>query len=249
MQDVEETSPAVSQLSTPMEQLLIQEQYVQRIRDQLRASELYSGVGILYDRFIPDTRKLERMLSQLDFNHIKLKLHLLDLEQHEVKTLFSIIAECKAYPESPPPAGSPPFVIAVFVSGVRGHSPSSLQYPHASTDVMIIDDIIEPFLPKSAPHLTHIPKLFFISSLFQGDLDLDTQPPLFPGDSDANYCIAYHLARSTDDSRMWIHFIADRLVSGESVQDVIEKSKSMFTEGYEHLHYFSCLKDKLVLRK
>ena len=87
----------------------------------------------------------------------------------------------------------------------------------------IIRDIIVPFLPKSAPHLAHTPKVFFVSSKV-GSKDLDTQPPSFPDNDDANYCITYHVAKASAYQQEWIDSIADGLLSQteKTVQDVIE---------------------------
>ena len=224
MQDVkddEETDPAATQLSssvkqvrsdpaakllpTSMKQLSLspsEQEEVQRIRDELSDSSLYSGVGIVYDDPFPlSSLYVEGTLSELNFKYIDLH-HRVDL-----KPCLSTIAQSKAYPKIPSAAGSQPFVIAVFVTGMRG-SLGSLRGP-----VDIVDDIIKPFLPKSAPHLAHIPKLFFIGS-WSHHKDLDTQPQLsFPDDYDkyGNYCVTYHLVREVGDLRIWMDTIAHGL--------------------------------------
>ena len=119
----------------------------------------------------------------------------------------------------------------------------------------IVDDIIKPFLPKSAPHLVHIPKIFFItnslsyrSTVYRQDLD--NQPPSFPDDDDDNYCIAYHLSlKRFDQQILWLNTITDALLSGKTVQDVIENSRSILDKNRERLYTFCCLKDNLVLRQ
>ena len=254
MQDVkdEETDPAATQLSslmkqvrsdlaakwlpTSMEQLSFspfKQLDAQRISDKLSDSSLYSGVGIVYDNPFPLTsRDVEKTLSELNFKYIDLDEHI--NRQVDLKICLSTIAQSKAYPTIPSAAGSQPFVIAVFVTGVRGHSPGSLDTLRGSVD--IVDDIIKPFLPKSAPHLAHIPKLFFISS-WSHHKDLDTQPPSFPDDKDANYCIAYHLTQWSSDQQIWMNFISDCLHPGKTVQDVIEDSRSHLEKHEECLYY------------
>ena len=272
MQDVkdeEETDPAATQLSSSvkqvrsnpaakllpasMKQLSLspsEQRVAQRISDELSDSSLYSGVGIGYDDPFPrSSRDVERTLPELDFKYIDLHKH---VYRHRVglKTCLSIIAQSKVYPTTPSAAGSQPFVIAVFVTGVRGKFPGSLysQRGRRGGPVDIVDDIIKPFLPKSAPHLAHIPKLFFVNSWFHHE-DLDTQPPSFPDDDDANYCIAYHLAREMGDLRRWMDTIARSLRSNMTVQDVIEDSRSHLVKHNERLYTCSCLKDKLILGK
>ena len=223
--------------------------------EQLSDSSLYSGVGIVYrsdfrHRTMLITDILERTLLVLNFKHIVLSQdYNMDPFQRNVdlKTSLSIIAQCKAYSEPQAAAGSQPFVIAVFVRGGMSHSPGYLDTGHGPVD--IVDDIIKPFLPKSAPHLAHIPKLFFINS-WVDHKDLDTQPPSFPDDDDGNYCIAYHLAQSgRADQEIWMDTIANGLLSGKTVQYVIESSQLLLHKNNERLCYFSSLKDKLVLMK
>ena len=212
---------------------------MQSIRDQLSDSSVYSGVAIMYEEFVIglDTRRLERTLSKLNFKVVALDRYI--SSQVDLKTLLYNFAQCIAYPAS----GSNPFVIAVFVEGLRCYSPSSLDTPHGSVD--IVDDIIKPFLPNSAPHLVHIPKLFFISSWF-GLRNLDVDKPLFfPGDNNANYYTASYLARWRADSREWMDTIADNLLSGGTMEGVIDKLQSRLNKKSEQLNYFSCLKEKL----
>ena len=239
------SDPATKLLPTSMEQLSLSpsEQEVQRIIDELSNSSLYSGVGICYDDHPKSLRDVEKTLPEINFKYIDLNEH---VHRVDLNTCLSTPAQSKAYPKTPSAAGSQPFVIAVFVTGEKDHSPGSLFTLRGSVD--IVDDIIKPFLPKSAPHLVHIPKLFFISSWFLRK-DLDTQPPSFPDDDDANYCIAYHLAREVGAVSKWMDTIADGLSSNMTVQDVIEDSRSHIDKHKECLHYFSCLKDKLILGK
>ena len=243
------SDPAAKLLPTSMEQLSLsqlEQREAQRIRDELSDASLYSGVAICYDDpFSRSSPFVERTLSELNFKYIDLDEHI--NRQVDLKTCLSIIAQSKAYPTIPSAAGSQPFVIAVFVTGERGQSPGSL-YTVFGESVDIVDDIIKPFLPKSAPHLAHIPKLFFISS-WSHHKDLDTQPPSFPDNDDANYCIAYHLTREVGDSWEWMHTIVRGLRWNMTVQDVIEESRSHLNKHNKRLYTFSCLKDKLILGK
>ena len=234
-QDTEPTSErAVTQLSTLVEQLTLssKQHKVRRIRDELRDCTLYSGVGVIYDD-IGTWKSMEPRLSAEDYKIITdFPFH------HDHPTSFPTIAQSIAYPK-------PPFVIAVFVSG-WGDSVRTLHTRYGSLD--IVDDIIKPFLPQSAPHLLHIPKLFFISTW--GDLNA---PPLhFPDDPDGNYCVAYHnIMGMPSDMKKWADHITDHLfLPGATVQEVIENSKkSHLVIDKNWLHYFTSLKNKLVLRK
>ena len=268
MQDVkddEETIPAATQLSSSvkqvtsdpaaklllrsMEQLSLspsEQREAQRIVDELSDSSLYSGVGVVYGDLLLGLPYKKTTLSELNFKYIDLHQ---PIHRHQVdlKPCLSTIAQSKAYPTIPSAAGSQPFVIAVFVTGERGHSPGSL-YTQRGESVDIVVDIIKPFMPKSAPHLAHIPKLFFISS-WVDHKDLDTKPPPFPDDYDADYCIAYHLAPDKAGSWEWMYTITRNLHSSKTVQDVIEDSRSHLEKHNECLHTLYCLKDKLVLGK
>ena len=240
---------AAKLLPTSMKQLSLsqlKQREAQWVSYELSDSSLYSGLGFVYNElFTRSSWDVDRTLSELNFKYIDLDKH---IRRVDLKTCLSTIAQSIAYPKTPSAAGSQPFVIAVFVTGWRGQFPGSLQTLRGSVD--IVDDIIKPFLPKSAPHLAHIPKLFFINS-WVDHKDLDTQPPSFPDDKDANYCIAYHLGRETItvDVQEWMRTIARGLRSNMTVQDVIEDSRSYLDKHNERLYTFSCLKDKLILGK
>ena len=165
-------------------------------------------------------------------------------------TFFATIAQSiaphkpHANPTVAESADSPPFVIAVFVSG---KSSSSQLLNIRGKEVDIIDDIIQPFLPQSAPHLQHIPKLFFITAWHP--VGPHAPPPRFPEDPNGNYCIAYHVADTIGLMMKWPEDITNDLFSpGMTVQGTIEKSiGSHLNKDKESLYYFTCLKKNLVL--
>ena len=242
-QDTEPTSEqAVTQLSTSVEQLTLsplEQREVQRVRDELGDCTLYSGVGVIYNDDIL-SEAWETMKSHL--SALNYKIITTDFLLHRrPTTLFPIIAQSIAYPKPPAAAESSPFVITVFVSGLAYGSTNILLAGHGV--VHIVNDIINPFLPQSAPHLQHIPKLFFISAMG----GLIAPPPRFPDDPHGNYCVVYHASLVYEFK--WVDHIADHLfLPGATVQEVIDNSKSHLVEG-EELHYFANLKNKLVLRK
>ena len=267
MQDVldEETDPAATQLSSSMEEVgfdsastvtqltLSMEQLsltptglreAQRFKRKFSDSSSHSGVGIVFDNYKGEW-DVKNTLKELNFKCIFVDRR---ISQVKLKTSLSNFAKSIAYAlaKTQSVAGSQPFVIAVFVAGRRSDHESSCFLNTRRGPVDIVDDIIKPFLPKSSPHLAHIPKLFFISSRV-GHKDLDTQPPSFPDDDDANYCIAYHLTRAVDDLWKWRHTIELGLHPGKTVQDVIEDSRSHLDKDNERLYTFSCLKGKLIL--
>ena len=253
MQDLPEshnTEPAseraVTHLSTSVEQLTLspsEQHEVQRIKDELRDCTSCSGVGVICDD-IDAWTFMEPCLSAVDYKIITdFPLH------HHYIILFPTIAQSIAYPKPPAAAessDSPPFVVAVFVSGVVDGSANTLFTMHGSLD--IVDDIIKPFLPQSAPHLQHIPKLFFISA----EGDPHAPPPHFPDDPDGNYCvaIAYHVVNDQNYMNNWANHITDYLFTpGMSVYEVIENSKSRLDTDKDCLHYFTSLKSNIFLRK
>ena len=236
--DTEPTSEqGVTQLSSSMEWLtLSQQREVQRIRDDLKDCALYSGVGVIFD--VSDVWKsMEHRLSAEDY-----KIFTVPPFRYHHTTLFTTIAQSIAYPKPPAAAessDSPPFVIAVFVSGYAVNFTNTLDVGHGPVD--IVEDIIKPFLPQSAPHLRHIPKVFFIS--VDHGRDQSVPPPHFP---DGNYCVAYHVTNFLYAST-WTHHISDHLfLPGMSVQEVIKNSRSQLNKKKEQLHYFSF---ELVLKK
>ena len=179
-----------------MEQLSLssdQQHKVQEFRLILNDCALYSGVGIICDE-VNVWKPVEPHLSSLDYK-------IISEFPVDIKTInsFATIAQSIAYPKphaSPTVAessDSPPFVIAVFVSGTvssRPHNPYTTTYG----EVNIVDDIIQPFLPHSAPHLQHIPKLFFINIIGWHLEFSQIALPQFPEDPDGKYCIVYHVA-------------------------------------------------------
>ena len=213
---------------------------LQRFSDQLSDCALYSGVAVVFHHWMRSPR-LERALSELNYKLIKVDLLSVDL-----KTVLSTIVQSKAYPK-PPRTGSHSFVITIFVRAIAFDSTNLLFSVFRQEEISIVDDIIKPFLPQSAPHLAHIPKLFFIGSNTRPlgkHPDMDTQPPLFPTDPDANYCVAYLVANKLSTLDEWTDYIADNL-SSIPVQDIVENYRAVLDRNYDCLHFFSCLKDKL----
>ena len=220
---------------TSVEQgLLTQQHEVHKIRTQLVDCALYSGVGVTYnDPYIMN------ILSEVEFAVISS-----DFSSINHETFFTTVAQSMAYPPTATESSDlPNFVIAVFVSGDAGDSVGTLLTDHGS--VNIVDDIIKPFLPQSAPHLQHIPKLFFIS--LNVSSCLATKPPHFPHDRNGNFYVAYHTCHPYYMGE-WMWHIADHLFRfGVSVQEVVESSRSFLYQGHEYLHYLSYLEGKLVL--
>jgi DNA polymerase elongation subunit (family B) len=165
------------------------------------------------------------------------------LDDHP-STVFKAIAESIAPPNVTAESSDPPFIIAVFVSGLARSS--ALESRHGSVD--IYQDVIKPFLPESAPHLQQVPKLFFISV----DREQYNQPVTFPDDSNGNYFVVYHETESLEQMLTWKATVDDVFCLGKSAQELIEKSKSyMHLHGYknkERLHYFSCLKNNFTVK-
>ena len=224
-----------------------QQRKVQELRQEVRECELYSGVGVICDLFIAWEFAVERHLSSLNYkiiNYLPARI--------EGMTFFATIAQSiaphksHASPAVAESSDSPPFVIAVFVSG--GIIISSSQLLYIGKEVNIVDDIIHPFLPQSAPHLQHIPKLFFITA--RNLAYLHVPPPRFPEDPDGNYCIVYHVVDRVNLMPKWAESIMDELfLHGMTVQEAIERSRSHLNKDEESLYYFTCLKQNLVLKK
>ena len=240
---------AAPQLPLSMEHLRLtplqrRQHALQRVHDQLSNCAQYSGVGIVYEELLDPwiSPRLENALSKLNFK-------LIEVDQDafmvvDLKTVLSAIAQSEAYPKP----GSRPFVIVIFVAGMASHSTDLLRSLFRPKDINIIDHIIKPFLPQSAPHLAHFQKLFFIScDAFPFGEHFDTQPPPFPTDPDANYCVAYLVAHNRSTLVGWTNYIIESLLSGIPLQDIVESSRAHFGKKDGYLHFFSCLQDKLEL--
>ena len=217
---------------------------IQEFRCELGDYELYSGVVMIWD-FIESWEPVKPFLSSLDYK-------IIDSFPARIEAATSIftIAQSIAPPQphaSPTAAessDSPPFVITVFVSVMLLFS----KLLSVSGKKVNIDDIIQPFLPQSAPHLQHVPKLFFITARHLAGPR--APPPRFPEDPDGNYCIAYHMADSRALMRKWAEDITNNLfIPGMTVQEAIEKSGSHLNKDEENLYYSIYLKKNLVLKK
>ena len=186
---------------------------------------------------------MKHRLSAMDYKIIP-NIHLYSSE-----TPFTTIAQSIAYPKPPTAAessDSPPFAITIFISG-HCHDSYSIHTLYTTYGLVdIVDDIIQPFLPQSAPHLQHVPKLFFITA----EGDPDAPPPHFPDDPDGNYCVAYHVTNKLCHMVKWALYITDHIfLSGITIQEVIEKSRSSLFKHMEQLHCSICLKNRLILKK
>ena len=212
---------------------------VQRMKDELSDCTSCSGVGVIYDNVYDLWESTKGHLLSAGYKIIPD----FPLEVNPA-TIFKTIAESIA-PPSATESSESPFVIAIFVSGLARSS--ALDSRHGSTD--IYQEIIKPFLPPSAPHLLHIPKLFFISV----DREQYHSPVTFPDDPNGNYFVVYHETESLDQMLAWKSIVDDVFRLGMSAQDLIESSRSyMNLHGYknkERLHHFACLKNKFVLKK
>ena len=234
--DDQDTSQQLTSFSE--EQLLSQE-----IINELGDCALYSGVGVISD--LNDQWKyMKHHLSSSNYKVIsQLYNHLPLLNQSPFVTVAKSIA-CPKPPTAAESSDSPPFnfIIVIFVSGVVEDHTILTEHGKMS----IVDDIIGPFLPQSAPHLQHIPKVFFITAYTVWE-NPHAPPPHFPDDPDGNYCVAYCI-RSINTVK-WAYYITDKLFldSGVTVQEAIERSRFLLSEAWECLHYFTCLKNKLVL--
>ena len=253
MQDLpEDQEPPVTELSSSVEQLSLSSIQEHRIRDELRDCALYSGVGVFFrfnNYMIDGWKPVKPHLSSSGYKIIPtLSLHLPAIAVDSPR-LFTTIAQSIAYPKpltAAKSSDSPPYVIAVFVSGRIVHYTSVHTLDTVSGPVNIVDDLIQPFLPQSAPHLQHIPKLFFITSVGNPD----ATPPHFPDDPDGNYCAACYVAFSLSHVFNWAAYISDNLfLSGMTIQKTIENSKSHLKKGKECLHYFMCLQNKSLVLK
>ena len=212
---------------------------VQRMKDELSDCTSCSGVGVIYDNVYDLWETMKGHLLSAGYKIIPD----FPLDKHPA-TIFKTIAE-SIVPPAAAESSESPFVIAVFVSGLARSC--ALDSRHGSIDVY--QDIIKPFLPPSAPHLQQIPKLFFISV----DREQYNTPVTFPGDPNGNYFVVYHETESLDQMLTWKTIVDDVFRLGMSAQELIENSRSyMHLHGYknkERLHYFTCLKNKSILKK
>ena len=232
MQDLPAKDPdreptSEQQLSSSVEQLTLsptQLHDVQTIRDELRFCALYTGVGVICNRgyrlIVDPWKSVEPHLSSLGYKIIgDFPIHL----QHT--TCFTSIAHSIQPPTDAELSDSHPFVIAVFLSGSTKDSGNILDTEYGP--INIVDNIIRPFLPQSAPHLQHIPKLFFITVSWR-HVYSHCSLPNFSDDPDGNYCVAYHMAGLCDDfyNAKWAEHITERIFFlEETVQEAIENSR------------------------
>lgn len=210
----------------------------QKIKDELVDCTSCSGIAVIHDNVYDLWESTKGHLSSAGYKFAPN----FPLENHPA-TIFNAIAELITPPEAADSFDFP-FIIAVFVSGLAKGSHCALKSRHGSVD--IFQDIICPFL---APHLQHIPKLFFISV----DREQIYQPVTFPDDSNGNYYVFYHETEFLEQMLTWKAIVDDVFRLGKSAKELAEESKSYMSRyGYknkERVHYFSCLKNNFVLKK
>ena len=181
---------------------------------------------------------IKRILEKLNLNIISMDEGYRNLE---LKDLIAAVAQSEMYPDSK----SHSFVILIFISGrAHGTLVQTLQTKHGL--VSIVDDIIKPFLPQSAPHLIHIPKLFFISSYQPYQSYHLTSLPEYPTNPDDNYFVAYHTSHDSYDQ--WMYKVVCNLSSSELSVDSIHQLIGTL-RGSTDAQTISCLKHSVVFPK
>ena len=109
----------------------------------------------------------------------------------------------------------------VVVAGWVEYNVNTL--PTRQGKININSDLIEPFLPHSAPALVDIPKLFLINTVTLGDGPLDTLGLNVP--SEGNFLISYTNTSDRDITEV-VEVLSVRLGnSHDSIEDVLTNVK------------------------
>ena len=151
--------------------------------------------------------------------------------------LLSDISRCPSYPTS--------YKCIAFV--FSGHGLDANQLYMQDGSLITVGSIVESLLPKRAPQLGTIPKLFFIDAC-RGPSSGRVQEPLQKGGVDATLCVPpegnFLIAYSTmpyyrsyqlkGEGGLWMKYLAEKLrTSNQSIQDILSETNQELMEVFQ----------------
>ena len=183
---------------------------------QRRADEITSTI-----KSTPDSRGLAIVLKRIFVHgfaytfkkHFKFAVYEMPGDEEDMKDSIYAASHLVEYPKSSD------YCIVVIVEGYVADDINEFVYP---SHFNISRDLIEPFLPPSAPALADIPKIFFINARTIGGSPIDTSRLSVP--SEGNFLVCYDTAPKYGNIQILCHELK---TSRHSVGDVLSDVKNL----------------------
>ena len=184
---------------------------------QRRADEITSTI-----KFTPGSRGLAIVVESDLFFHrfaftFEKYLKFAVYETHEEEDMSDIIYAASHLVEYPK---SSDYCIVVMVGGVVADDINEFVFP---SHFNISRDLIEPFLPPSAPALADIPKIFFVNTINRDGSSIDTSRLSVP--PEGNFLVSYISTTSQSLYRYFEYLCLELETSRHSIGDVLSKVK------------------------
>ena len=151
--------------------------------------------------------------------HLKFAVYEIPEDEEDMRDTIYAASHLVEYPKSPD------YCIVVMVGGYVAYDVNEFVYP---SHFNISRDLIEPFLPPSAPTLADIPKIFFINTSTLRDSPIDTSRLSVP--PEGNFLVSYI---STSQYR-YIQYLCHVLkTSRHSIGDILSEFKGRHPSDLE----------------
>ena len=184
---------------------------------QRRAYQITSTI-----KFTPGSRGLAIVVEHDRFSHkcastfkrhLKFAVYKTRGDEEDISDTIYAASHLVEYPKSSD------YCIVVIVGGVVADDINEFEFPSRFN---ISRDLIEPFLPPSAPALADIPKIFFINASTIGDSPIDTSRLSVP--SEGNFLVSYTTSPRRDE-RILVNLRHKLVTSRHSIGDVLSEVK------------------------
>ena len=188
---------------------------------QRRADEITSTI-----ESTPDSRGLVIVVERNRFfhryaytfkKHLKFAVYEIPEDEEDMRDTIYAASHLVEYPKSSD------YCIVVMVEGFVADDVNEILFP---SHFNISRDLIEPFLPHSAPVLADIPKIFFINAGTIGGSPIDTSMLSVP--PEGNFLVSYTTSRWFLDYEIVEHLHHELKTSRHSIGDVLSQVKGRY---------------------
>ena len=190
---------------------------------QRRADEITSTI-----KSTPDSRGLaivvghDLFLHRYAFTfkkHLKFAVYEVRGDEEDMRDTIYAASHLVEYPKSSD------YCIVVVVKGFVADDINEFVYPSRFN---ISRDLIEPFLPPSAPALADIPKIFFVNTNILSDSPIDTSRLSVP--PEGNFLVSY--ITTTQSLYRYFEYLCHELeTSRHSIGDILSEVKDGHSSG------------------
>ena len=152
--------------------------------------------------------------------HLKFAVYKTPGDEEDISDIIYAATHLVEYPKSSD------YCIVVMVGGFVADDVNEFVFPSRFN---ISRDLIEPFLPPSAPALADIPKIFFINAVNRDDSPIDTSRLSVP--SEGNFLVFYV---TTTSHYRYFEYLRHKLeTSRHSIGDVLSEFKDRHPSDVE----------------